>query len=49
MFDKKVKEDLLKVVEVGDLKVFDIFIELVDDDKKVEVNKEIEKKLRDKD
>ena len=43
------KEDLLAAVESGDLKAGDILKEFADDNEKAEANKEVEKKLRNKD
>ena len=43
------KEDLLAAVESGDLKAGDILKEFADDNEKADANKEVEKKLRNKD
>ena len=43
------KEDLLAAVEAGDLKAGDLLKEFADDNEKAEANKEVEKKLRNKD
>ena len=43
------KEGLLKAIESGDLKAGDILKEFADDNEKADANKEVEKKLRNKD
>ena len=43
------KEDLLAAVEAGDLKAGDVLKEFADDNEKADANKEVEKKLRNKD
>ena len=43
------KEDLLAAVEAGDVKAGDLLKEFADDNEKAEANKEVEKKLRNKD